>query len=180
VEGAGWPADRLRRRLAAVALACWAGVAASPRAGQAAGHDLHLSHTRLLVDGATVTARVRVFEDDLARALGITTAGAAPTDAQLVAYIERHLLVRADGTVLRGPTLGGAGREVDGQGQPVRWVLVTWRAARPIGTLALRVALLFETFGDQQNIVIAARGTGEERRTLSFQAGDTGEQVVRF
>ncbi len=47
-------------------------------------------------------------------------------------------------------------------------------------SLGLKVHVLFDTFGDQQNIVILSRQPGDERRSLYFQPGDLKEQVVRF
>ena len=64
--------------------------------------------------------------------------------------------------------------------QPVWWVLVQWKAVRPVTVLGLTAHVLFDTFDDQQNIVVVNRQPGDERRSLYFQTGDRTEQIIRF
>jgi hypothetical protein len=144
------------------------------------GHDLHLSHTRLVVDGATIAARVRLFEDDLIKAL--TAAAKSPTavpvtDAAVAAYLGAHIGVRADGALL-SPTIAASGEESDAQNQRVRWYLLTYQAARPVQQLGVRVATFLELYGDQQNVVVAAKGATGPRRSLVFTAEAAREQVI--
>jgi hypothetical protein len=151
-------------------------------AAYGARHDLHLSQTRLVVDGATVAARIRVFEDDLIAALTREAGARTPvvvTDSAMSRYLLQHVVVRANGLVLRG-AVGGSGEETDAQNQRVRWAVLTFAAARPVQSLALAVTPFFELYGDQQNIVTAARGATGPRRSLLFTSGDTSEQVVSF
>lgn len=148
----------------------------------ARAHDLHLSQTRLVVDGTTVAARIRLFEDDLI--LALTRAAKAPaavpvTDAAVLAYLRPLVRVRADGVLLT-PMLGASGEESDAQNQRVRWYLLTFQAAAPIRSVALRVAPFFELYDDQQNLVTAVRGADGPRRSLLFRTGDDSEQPVRF
>ena len=40
--------------------------------------------------------------------------------------------------------------------------------------------MLFDSFEDQQNLVVVNKQPGDDRRTLYFQGGDRTEQVVKF
>jgi hypothetical protein len=145
-------------------------------------HDLHLSQTRLVVDGATVAARIRVFEDDLIAALTREAGARTPvvvTDSAMSRYLLQHVVVRANGQLLRG-AVEGSGEETDAQNQRVRWAVLIFAAARPVQSLALAVTPFFELYKDQQNIVTAARGATGSRRSLLFTPGDDAEQLVRF
>jgi hypothetical protein len=143
-----------------------------------APHDLHLSHTRMVIEGNAVVARVRMFRDDLQKALNRPVADDAASKAAVAGYLARNFVLTADGTKLTGELLDSGG-EMDGD-QPVYWVLVQWKTAKPVKTLGVRVHLMFETYRDQQNTVLVARNPGDERRGLYFQAGDLAEQVLRF
>jgi hypothetical protein len=143
-----------------------------------APHDLHLSHTRMVIEGNAIVARVRMFRDDLQRALHRPVADDAASKAAVAAYLARNFVLTADGTKLTGELLDSGG-EMDGD-QPVYWVLVQWKTVKPVKTLGVRVHLMFETYRDQQNTVLVARNPGDERRGLYFQAGDLAEQVLRF
>jgi hypothetical protein len=169
--------------IAMLALLAGIAVAVPSRAAEAgARHDLHLSQTRLVVDGTTVALRIRVFEDDLGLALTRAAGSKTPvviSDSLVGRYLASHVAVRANGQLLTA-TVGGVGEESDAQNQRVRWVLFTYRADRPITALALRVAPFFELYDDQQNIVTAVRGASGPRRSLLFTTGEAGEQVVRF
>jgi hypothetical protein len=141
-------------------------------------HDLHLTHTRMVIEGNAVVARVRMFRDDLQKALKRSLADDAASKAAVAAYLAQNFLLTADGAKLTGEVLDGGG-EMDGD-QPIYWVLVQWKMAKPAKALGVRVHLMFETFSDQQNTVLVAKQPGDERRGLYFQAGDRAEQVLKF
>lgn len=141
-------------------------------------HDMHVAHTRMVVEGAVVVARVRMFRDDLQKALKRTVADDTASRAAVNAYVVRNFVVTAGGARLTAEVLDGGG-DTDGD-QPVWWVLVQWKAAQPVKLLGVKVQLMFETFGDQQNIVQVSKQPGDVRRGLYFQAGDRSEQVLRF
>jgi len=86
--------------------------------------------------------------------------------------------VRADGVPLTGAMLDGGG-DSDGD-QKVWWVLLQWKAGRPVQAIGLKTHVLFDTFDDQQNLVVVNKQPGDERRSLYFQAGDRAEQTIRF
>ncbi len=141
-------------------------------------HDTHLSHARVVVEGSVVVARIRLFRDDVTRALKHPVGDDSTSKRLLSAYLNRTFGVRADNVALTAELLDGAA-DVEGD-QPVWQVLVQWKAARPVTRLALRDQLLFETFSDQQNVAVVIAQPSDRRQTLYFHAGDRSEQVVTF
>jgi hypothetical protein len=152
-------------------------------AAASALHDVHVSHTRAVVEGRTVALNVRLFADDLAATLRRTSGDAALAldtpagDSAFARYLARQVTVSADGVRLV-PRVTAAGTANDGTGVPMRWYVVELTAPAPVAKLALRNALMFDTFRDQQNIVAVLRMPGERRTTLFFASGDEKEQVV--
>ena len=150
---------------------------------ESAAHDVHVSHMRVVVEANTVAAQVRLFHDDLQdavrRAAGqpALSLSSAAGDSAFVRYFARSVSVTADGARLV-PRLLQARDERDAGGVPMRVYTVELAAARPVRRLALRDALLFEHFRDQQNLAVVLRMPGERRTSLFFAAGDTREQVV--
>lgn len=160
--------------------------ASPPRSGGSAtagAHDVHLSYTRMVVDGSNVVARVRLFKDDAERALRVHAkrpelrldAGAA-SDAVFADYFNAHVTVSADGERLRGKVLQ-SGLDADAGEAPMWWYLVELPARKPVRALTLRVALLFETYNDQRNVVTLLEMPGEKRHSLYF-AGDSKDEMV--
>ena len=141
-------------------------------------HNLHLTHTRMVIEGSAVVARVRMFRDDLEKSLKRKIADDAASKAAVAAYMAQHFVVSADGTRLTSEVLDSGG-DIDGD-QPVWWVLVQWKAAKPVKSIGVKVHLMFDSFNDQQNTVLVARQPGDERRGLYFQSGDLKEQVLKF
>jgi hypothetical protein len=146
-------------------------------------HDVHVSHMRVVVEGPTVAAQVRLFHDDLqdavrrhARQPALVLSSPAG-DSAFARYFAQGVTVTADGTRLTARLLQ-ARDDRDSGGVPMRVYTVELAAARPVRRLALRDALLFEHFRDQQNLAVVLRLPGERRTSLFFAAGDTREQVV--
>ncbi len=162
----------------AVAASSLALLAAVPPSPPAAPHNLHLTHTRMVIEGTAVVARVRMFRDDLDKALKRKIADDAASKAAVAGYMAQHFMVSADGIKLTSEVLD-SGADMDGD-QAIWWVLVQWKAAKPVTMIGVKVHLMFESFNDQQNTVLVARQPGDERRGLYFQAGDLKEQVLRF
>lgn len=141
-------------------------------------HNTHIAHARVVIEGTVVVARVRMFRDDLEKALKQKVGEEPAAQAAVSAYVGRNFGVAADGTPLTGEVVDSGG-DSDGD-QRIWWVLVQWRAAKPVASLGLKVHVLFDTFSDQQNIVVVNRQPGDDRRSLYFQPGDLTEQVLRF
>jgi hypothetical protein len=137
-----------------------------------AAHDMHVSHTRMVIEGRTIVARVRVFKDDFEPALvaeskgPLTLAHDARGDSIVRAYAAAHLRVVADGKTLL-PTLSDAGGESDGQ-QSVWWFTLEYTAAKPVTRVAVTNTMLRDRFRDQQNLVAVLFMPSEKRYSLYF------------
>jgi hypothetical protein len=153
----------------------------------AARHDQHVSHTRLVVEGATVAARMRLFRDDLEKGLGhryrIEAFDAVKDprrDSLFTAYVNERFLLEADGARLSA-RVESSGVEVDAQQkQQMVWFVLEFAAATPVKRLSLRNVVLQEQFGDQQNIVQVMHLPDEARQTLYFAPGDAKAQEMAF
>ena len=162
------------------------GLAAGLLGSPAARHDVHVSHTRLVVEGATVAAQVRLFRDDLektfaarAGAPAFDAATAPKRDSLLGAYLAARFVLEADGVRLTG-NVEGSGIETDRDRQEVVWVLLDFPAARPVRSIRLRNVIFHETWADQQNIVQVLHLPDEARQTLYFAPGDGKAQELAF
>lgn len=188
------PARRVRARgrpLVRVAFALLLGAWASPEAAGGAAvppypppHDLHVAYADLAVEGAVVAGRIRIFKDDLERALGpmvgadaVTLTPGPEADALVTRYLEEHLRLHSAGAALELSLLDSGEDELDRE--PVWWVLVQLRAPAPVRTLTVRNTLLFELFDDQRNILKLVHFPGETQRTYYFAPGEE-EHTVRF
>ena len=153
------------------------GSAVTPTAPPPA-HSMHIAYTRMVVEGPTVLARVRMFRDDLEKGFKQKITDAPAVQAALAKYLTPQMLVRADGATLVAEIIdGGADQDAD---QPIWWVLVQWKAAKPVKSLGVTMHVLFHVFTDQQNLVAVTKQPGDERTTLYFQTGDMTEQTVKF
>jgi hypothetical protein len=149
-------------------------------------HDIHLTYTRMVVDGASVVCRVRLFKDDLERALqdfakqpALRIGTTAGTDSIFAAYFNTRASLIADGEALRGKVLQ-SGLDPDATDEQMWWYLIELPARKPVRSLAVRIALLFETFRDQKNVVTLLKMPGEERHSLYFAGEDAKEQRLDF
>lgn len=161
-------------------------LAAGLLGGPAARHDVHVSHTRLVVEGATVAAQVRLFRDDLEKTFAaragtpaFDAATAPKRDSLLGAYLAERLVLEGDGVRLQG-NVQGSGVETDRDRQEVVWVLVDFPAAKPVRSIRLRNVIFHETWADQQNIVQVLHLPDEARQTLYFAPGDGKAQELAF
>lgn len=158
----------------------------SPRP-EAALHDIHLTYSRVVVDGASVIFRVRLFHDDLEKALqgharnpALKVVSPSPAaDSAFASYFNARVPVSADGRRLVGRVLQ-SGRDMDVTDQEMWWYLVELTAPAPVTTISMRVGLLFEHFTDQKNIVTMLKMPGEKRYSLYFVREDEREQKVVF
>jgi hypothetical protein len=147
---------------------------------------VHVSHTRLVVEGATVAAQVRLFRDDVEKTFAaragtptFDVAGVPKRDSLLGAYLDERFVLEGDGVRLRGH-VEGSGLETDRDRQEVVWVLVDFPSAKPVRSIRLRNVIFHETWGDQQNIVQVLHLPDESRRTLYFAPGDGKAQELAF
>jgi hypothetical protein len=143
-------------------------------------HDFHVSYTRMAIEGNSISAQIRVFGDDITKALidrsktPSMTLNSAQGEAAAQAYLAESFPIVANGRKLV-PAVASATQERD------MWsYIVTWTATAPITTLTMHNAAMMEYFDDQQNIVkLKHIGSGKES-TLFYSGGSRADQVVRF
>lgn len=169
-----------RRTLLATAL-----LLVLPGAGGApAPHDLHMTYGDLAVEGRFVAGRIRMFKDDLERALGplvgadaLSLAPGGEADALVMRYLRDHLRIEAGGEVLAPVLLDSGEDELDRE--TVWWVVIQYEAPSPATVFTVRNTLFFELFDDQRNVFKFVRFPDEVQLTYTFTPGES-EHVVRL
>lgn len=160
-------------------------VAAPLHVGETRVHDIHLTYSRVVLDGTSVVWRVRLFRDDLEKglrrfarnsALDVNTAAG---DSAFGRYFNAVTPVKVDGKVVAARVLQ-SGKDMDEGEQEMRWYLLEFAVPPRYTTLALKVGLLFDEYSDQRNIVTILRMPEQTRHSLFFARGDTLEQTLRF
>ncbi len=162
-------------RFTGTALVCL-GLMGPPKAP---GHDIHVSYGRVTVEGKAVTIRLRMFKDDLSRALArhhrrdtVDVEARAVADSLAMAYLGQKLLVAADGRPLVG-RIADAGNE-----DQMWWYLVQYPMTRRAAKLSIANRVFFELFDDQQNLLkVLLLGSGEET-SLYFVPGEPGPATL--
>ena len=149
-------------------------------------HDTHVSHTRLVLEGNSIALRVRLFHDDLIRALQraagrpeLTISADSRMDSIFGVYFSKQVKLEVDGrpVALR---VTASGTEQDAAAQEVVWYVLEAGLDRPARRIVILDGLLFEVFADQQNILQLLRLPEDQRRTLYFNASDPREQRLEF
>lgn len=144
------------------------------------GHDFHVSYTRMAIESSVISAQIRVFSDDILKALSERTRTPAlalaskPAEAAFQAYLAEQFPIVANGRKLAPVVVSGAAD------QQMWSYIVTWTAPAPITTVTMHNATLMEQFGDQQNIVKLKVMTSGREETLFFAGGSRADQVVRL
>lgn len=157
-----------------------------PASRPPAAHDLHLTHTRMVVEDRTIACRIRLFKDDLETALrqyakrpDLALTDEDRADSLFQAYWVRNMKLEANGLAV-ALRVTSSGAETDPAAQEVIWYVLEGAAPARVGRLTLLNGLMFELFRDQQNIMQLLRLPGETRRTLYFAATDPREQRLEF
>jgi hypothetical protein len=140
----------------------------------------------MVVDGSNVVCRVRLFKDDIERALQRHTAtptfrvaASSTADSTFASYFNAHVAMSSGGRRLSGRVVQ-SGIDADATDPPMWWYVVEFPAPAPIRALSIRVGLLFELFSDQKNVVTVLKMPKETRYSLYFTAADAKEQAVTF
>lgn len=150
----------------------------APRA--AAPHPVHLSYGRLVVEGRTLTLRLRLFRDDLETALAkfngapVKVVSNGQSDSLFARYFNDRALVAADGERLAGVIVAS------GEDAEMWWYDVRFTAPRDVRTLRVRNGVLFDVYADQRNVVKVVHFPSERQFALSFAPRDTEPQTVAF
>jgi hypothetical protein len=137
-----------------------------------------------VLEGKTIALRIRVFHDDLTLALrqfgqrpDLEITVEARADSLFGAYFAKAVKLEADGRPVSLRVTSSA-MERDDAAQDVVWYVLEATVPHPPARLRILHALLFETYGDQQNIMQLLRLPGDERKTLYFTANDPRVQEV--
>ncbi len=148
---------------------------------QAAGHDIHVSYGRVTVEGKAVTIRLRMFKDDLSKALArhhqrdtVDLEARALADSLATTYLSQKLLVAVDGKPLVG-RIAAAGSE-----DKMWWYLVQYPIAARAGKLTIANRVFFELFDDQQNLLKVLQVRSGDETSLYFVPGEPGPVDVRI
>ena len=152
--------------------------------GGPAPHDLHMAYGDLAIEGRVIAGRIRIFKDDLERALGpfvsadaLSLSPGPEADALVLRYLRDRLAVRVHGSNLQPELVASGEDELDRE--PVWWVLVQFQADAPVVDFTVRNTLLFELFDDQRNVMKFVHFPDETPRTFYFAPGED-EHRVRF
>ena len=147
-------------------------------------HKLHVSYGNTVVEGNLIVSRIRLFKDDLERALRLHGAGAdftmaadPRTDSLVAAYFSERFTVTVAGEKLEGRIIGSGEDALDRE--PVWWYAIQFEAPLPVRAFRVRNTLLFDLFDDQRNIFKIVLFPEETQRTYSFAIGEE-EFDVRF
>lgn len=149
-------------------------------------HDLHLTHTRMVIEGKTIACRIRLFKDDLEKALQLYAAQPGfhltpeqRADSLFGAYFAKSVLLEADGKRLT-LKVSASGTEKDPSSQDVIWYVLEGESPSSIARLGMLNGLMFEMFRDQQNLIQLLREPGGVRKTLYFVSTEPKAQTVSF
>lgn len=132
-------------------------------------HPLHTTLTQLAYRDAdrTVEATVRVFADDFRAALG---RGRDVTDSAAAAYLRSTFTLADPAGRPLAITWCGLRRTSD-----LLWLCLRAPVAQGLSGLRVRVALLFDRYADQINIVQASYAG--RRAALLFTGGDAAKTL---
>lgn len=145
-----------------------------------ARHDFHVSYTRMAIEPTVISAQIRLFTDDVTRALierskkPSMTLDSPDGDAAFRAYLVDMFQVTANGRRLLPVVVSGTPEK------DMFSYVVTWTSATPITSVSMHNAALFELFDDQQNIVKVKHMASGKESTLFYSGGSTTDQVIRF
>ncbi|MCC6319039.1 MAG: hypothetical protein IT361_15270 [Gemmatimonadaceae bacterium] len=149
-------------------------------------HDIHLTHTRLVVEGRKITGRIRLFHDDTEAALQRSTGrrdlritAADPQRAAFERYLDSTVALTAGGRRLPARVVAAGADPGDGIA-PMWWYDVEYLAPARVTRLGLRHAVMFDQFDNQRNIVSVLVRPGDRRFSLYFAVGDRREHVLTF
>jgi hypothetical protein len=173
------------RGIAGVALTLVAALALPARATVvphvSVAHDVHMTYSRVVIDGTSVRWRVRLFHDDLEKALQAFASEPAlrltspRADSIFTVYFTARVPLTVNGARVTGRVVQ-SGRDPEVTDQDMWSYLVDFSARAPVTALSTRVGLLFEHFTDQRNIVTLIKMPGELRSSMYFVRDDAKEQ----
>ncbi len=143
-------------------------------------HDFHVSYTRMAVEPTVISAQIRLFSDDVTRALversktPSLALNSPQGEAAFQAYLAEQFPVSVNGKRLTPVVVSSA------QDKDMWSYVLTWTSSAPITSVSMHNAALFEFFDDQQNIVKIKHIASGKEATLFYSGGSKADQVFRF
>ncbi len=143
-------------------------------------HDFHVSYTRMAVEPTVISAQIRLFSDDVNRALversktPSLALNSPQGEAAFQAYLAEQFPVSVNGKRLTPVVVSSA------QDKDMWSYVLTWTSSAPITSVSMHNAALFEFFDDQQNIVKIKHIASGKEATLFYSGGSRADQVFRF
>lgn len=140
-------------------------------------HDIHVSYGRLVVDAGGMTLRLRMFQDDLSRALAgwakrdtvdLTDRGTA--DSIAVGYLRERIELLANETRLVGRLVGG------GADDKMWWYEIRYPLGGQVRPFTITQRVMFELFTDQQNLLKVV--TTKRETNLYFTVAEPGPVTI--
>lgn len=140
----------------------------------------------MVIEGRTIALRIRLFKDDLEKALqrfagkpDLHLTAEVRADSLFGAYFGKVVTLAADGRQV-SLRVSASGTETDASSQDVVWYVLEGESGAVIARLAILNGLMFELYRDQQNLIQLLREPGGIRKTLYFVATDAREQLMSF
>ena len=134
----------------------------------------------MAIEPRVISAQIRIFADDLARALAARTRtpsltlGSPEGLAAFQSYIAERFVIVVGGRPLV-PVIVSNVQERD------MWsYMVQWQSPIPIASITARNGALMELFPDQQNLVKVKHLPSGQEQTLFYSGGTATDQTVRF
>jgi hypothetical protein len=143
-------------------------------------HDFHVSYTRMAVESTVISAQIRMFSDDVTRALIERTRtqsvalNSPQGEAAFQAYVAEQFPIVVNGRKLAPVVLSGS------QERDMWSYVLTWTSSAPITSIAMHNAVMMELFGDQQNIVKVKHLPSGKEASLFYSGGSKADQTIRF
>lgn len=139
----------------------------------ASDHPLHLSYGRMVLEGNVIVLNVRLFPDDLERALmqfhGIDALRLRPdpiVDSLFSSYFNARFTLTVADSAIRGVVVES------GEGGDMWWYDVLFELESAVKDISFRNDLLFDVFGDQRNITRVLYVPTERHQTFYSVASD--------
>ena len=116
-------------------------------------HPLHVSYSRMVLEGDVALLNVRIFTDDLENALGryhgVSGLKMRPDpqiDSLFTEYFNAQFTLTIADSVLPGVIVES------GESEDMWWYTMLFQGWEPISTISFRTELLYDLFDDQRNI----------------------------
>jgi len=141
---------------------------------------MHVSYTKMVLEGDLAILNVRIFTDDLENALGryhgISGLRMRPDpiiDSLFTDYFNAKFTLTIADSVVPGVIVES------GESDDMWWYVVLFQGWEPINTISFRTELLYDIFNDQRNITRILHTATDEYQMYYSVAGAPETQVFK-